>query len=122
MSVENNKAVVKRWNEEIASSDNLDAFGEVLAENYTIYMSGTDSPWAPFKAGLGPAKAEFGALRKRFPGLKASVEAIVGEGDFVAARLVHTSQGKPVLAGISIYRLVDGKIMDDWYAGTQIET
>ena len=119
MSVKANKAVVKRWNEDIVSSGDVNAFGEVLAENCTAY-GGSDIPWAPQMRGLEQVKEGFGGMLQQYPSLKASVEAMIGEGDFVAARLIHTSEGKPILAGIALYRLVDGKIVEDWYASNEI--
>ena len=45
MSVEENKAVARRWNEEIFSSGNIEAFGEVLAKEPEV-IGGTTFAFA----------------------------------------------------------------------------
>ena len=121
MSVEENKAVAKRWNEEILNERTFEALGEVLAENY-VHHNPSDSSWSPDAQGLESTKE---ALEQWWaehpePG-RISVDDIIGEGDKVAARLTSYREGKPVGHTIVFYRFSDGKIVDDWYCGTQIQ-
>jgi len=120
MSVEENKAVAKRWNEEIVSGRKLEAFGEVLAENYVNYKL-SDSSWSPGIQGLERAKEVFGEGLAEYPTYRVSVDDIIGEGDKVAARLTGFLEGKPFRKLIVFYRFSDGKIVEDWYCDAQIQ-
>ena len=120
MSVEENKAVVKRWNEEILNGRQFDAFEEVLHRDY-VSRSGSDSSWAPTIQGLEQAKSDIGEVFQRMPNLQMVIEDLIGEGDLVAVRGVHTSEGKPVANIIGFYRLSDGKIVDNWWCSRQLD-
>ena len=63
----------------------------------------------------------FGEIIEKNPGLEAKVVEMIAEGDKVAARLIHSRDGKPFSEGVAIYRLSNGKIVDDWYVSKQIE-
>ncbi|HEY69382.1 MAG TPA: ester cyclase [Anaerolineae bacterium] len=120
MSVEENKAVVMRWNEEILEEGKLEAFDEVLHRDYTNH-SGAESSWAPFIQGIEQAKDHFGERFQRPSRWKVSVEDIIGEGDKVVIRGVYLQEGKPVGNLIAFYRLSEGKIIDDWFCMRQLE-
>ena len=120
MSVEENKAVVRRWNEEIVTGGKPEPFDEVLDRNYTN-RSGSDSPWSPGMQGLDQAKEIFGQGLRENPTWRVSVDDMIGEGDQVAARLTGFREGKPVYTGIAYYRLSGGKIVDDWFCMTELE-
>jgi predicted SnoaL-like aldol condensation-catalyzing enzyme len=114
MSVEENKAVARRWNEEIVNGKKLEAFDQVLHENYTN-RSGSDSSWAPTMEGLEPAKSYFGELFQRQPNWQVTLQDVIGEGDTVAVRGIFANDGKTVANWIAFYRFSEGKIVDDWY-------
>ena len=59
MSVEENKALARRWNEEIINGRKLEALDQVLHRDY-VNRSGSDGLWAPIIQGLGQAKRRFG--------------------------------------------------------------
>jgi len=121
MSVEENKAVVLRWNGEIINDKRVEALGEVLAENY-VHYNAADSSWSPDIQGLENAKATFFGEEAEEPSnWHLSVDDIIGEGDKVAARITFSIEGKPVWHAIVLYRLSDGKIVDDWACLTQIQ-
>ncbi|MHC4621705.1 MAG: ester cyclase [Planctomycetota bacterium] len=125
MSVEENKAVAKRWNEEIINERKFEALGEVLAEDYVNYNP-SDSSWSPDMQGLERMKeaakeALEGGWFAEHPTWRIFVDDIIGEGDKVAARLTAYEEGKAVRHTIVFYRLSDGKIVDDWYCNTQIQ-
>ena len=51
------------------------------------------------------------------PGLRVEIKRVIAEGDLVAAHnLVTTSPESRGTAGIDIFRLVDGKIVEHWDA------
>jgi hypothetical protein len=69
------------------------------------------------------------AEKKAFPDLKMTVDMMVAEGDFVSVmwtfRGTHTATGygglpptgaKIAFRGITVWRIVDGKIRDEWTA------
>jgi hypothetical protein len=67
MSVEENKAVARRWNKEIINGQQLDAFDQVLHKDY-VNRSGSDSSWAPTIQGLSRPRAISGRCFKGRPG------------------------------------------------------
>ena len=126
MSVKENKAVAKRWNEEILNERRFEALGEVLAKNY-VHYDASDSSWSPGVQGLEQAKEQAKeSLQRgwfaRHPTWRVSVDDIIGEGDKVAARLTAYEEGTPVEHSIVFYRFSDGKIADAWVCTTGIKT
>ena len=119
MSVEENKAVARRWNE-ILNGRELEAFDQVLHRDY-VNRSGSDSSWAPIIQGLEQAKRYFREAFQRVPDWQVTVEDVIGEGDCVAVRGTFTSKGKPTANFIAFYRFSDGKIVDDWYCSRQLD-
>ena len=120
MSVEENKAVARRWNEEVMNGRQLEAFDQVLHKDY-VNRSGTESSWATSLQGIEHAKRYFEEAYQRMPDWQVVIEDIIGEGDCVAVRGVFTNKGKPTANFISFYRLSDGKIVDDWYCARQLD-
>ena len=121
MSVEENKAVAQRWNEEIFFGRRLEALGEVLAKNYAHYNPSSSS-WSPDWPGLEGVKEIFEEWWAEHPeARRVSVDDIIGEGDKVAVRLTGYLEGKPTDHTIAIYRFSDGKIVDDWHCSTEIQ-
>jgi steroid delta-isomerase-like uncharacterized protein len=117
MSVEENKAIVKRWNEELINKGNLDIIDELGDVNYVIHPSGRD------RAAFRQSAAEMDAS---FSESSIAIEDTIAEGDKVAIRWTlrwtHTGEymgipatGKQVtITGTSIYRVANGKIVEDW--------
>jgi ketosteroid isomerase-like protein len=107
MSVQTNKAVVRRFMNEILVGGNLDLVNELLAPNYINRATGTDRE---------ATKGVFAMLRGRLPDLRFQVDTLVGEGDAVVARFTMdaTVEGKKTSArGLTYYKLADGKIVED---------
>ena len=125
MSANENKAVARRWNEEVLNERKFEALGEVLAENYVQYNP-EDSAWSPALQGLERARELAkqmleGGWFAEHPTWRVSVDDIIGEGDKVAARITAYEGGKPVRHSIVLYRLSGGRIVDDWCCNTQIK-
>lgn len=120
MSVEGNKAIVRRWNEECVSGQRLETFDEVLHKDYAN-RSGTESPWATGIQGLDEAKDYFARMFQENPTFRVTIEDVIAEGDKVAIRLIFYEEGKPTANAITFYRLTDGKIVDDWFCWTRLE-
>lgn len=118
---EQNKALVRRANEEILNKGNLAFADEVFATDYVAHGSTERGPEM--------IKKFVAALRTAFPDLHVSVEPIIAEGDMVAWQRTHTGthQGKYMgmpATGKSvtwqtmvISRYVDGKVVEEWGIG-----
>lgn len=120
-----NKAVVRRfWNEVI--------------DPHGGYIAGIEDVWAddlvwhgPHMLGTIRGKAAFeGFVREMltaFPAMQARPEAILADGDIVTARyswqaantgpfMGHPPTNREVtVTGISIYRVANGKIAEEWF-------
>ena len=121
MSVEQNKAVVRRLVEEVINKGNIGLFDELVASNLV------DHALPPgFPPGLQGVKQFFSVLRAAFPDFRYTIEDMIGEGDYVVQRL--TAQGtmkgefmgmKPhgkhaVWSSMDFTRLKDGKVVEYW--------
>src|SRR5262245_9853583 len=82
MSIEQNKAVARRWSEELWGRGNLAVADEIIAADYVRH-----DPGDPFPA-RGPAdvKRIVTMLRAMLPDLRIEVEDVVAEGDRVVSR------------------------------------
>jgi steroid delta-isomerase-like uncharacterized protein len=119
MSIEENKALARRWNEEIWSKGNLAAVDELLATNFVFNYP------AP---GLAPDREGYKqtVTMASFANIQSVIEDMVAEEDRVAVRWTwrgtHKGEymgvaptGKQVtITGISILRIVGGKIVEEW--------
>ncbi len=116
MSTEQNKAVVRRFTEEVLGGRNIGLADELLAPNYTNSMTGSDiAKFKGFVAGFNSALS----------GLHFEIEDLVAEGDAVVSRWTaqgtHTGSmmgesptGKQIaMRGLTYYRLANGKIVQD---------
>jgi predicted SnoaL-like aldol condensation-catalyzing enzyme len=110
MSTEQNKAVVRRFIEEVLNNQNVALVDELFAPDYVNHL-------AP--GGREGFKQFNTMLRSAFPDLKfhGSIEHLIAEGDHVVARITfhYTNAGKEATASdLSEYRLANGKIVEDW--------
>jgi steroid delta-isomerase-like uncharacterized protein len=121
---EENKALVRRWFEEVWNQGNAAAIDELLAEDGVIHGL-LDAGGNPVQ-GL-PSFHEFHTqFRGAFPDMNVSVEDMIAEGDKVVARCSvrgkHTGEhlgfkatNAPVqFEGVAIVRIKDGKIAEAW--------
>jgi predicted SnoaL-like aldol condensation-catalyzing enzyme len=124
MSTEHNKQLVLRWKEELYHKKNLNVIDELFASDYVGHITGIPGPVR------GPAalKHVFAAYFAAFD-LGDTPEFLIAEGDMVVVhdtyQLKHTGefQGLPptgkecTITGTDIYRIVDGKIVEQWFEG-----
>jgi len=121
MSTEQNKALMRRFYEEI-SKGNLAALDELVAADLVDH-----SPFVPGQAPGRQGTLElFTMIRAAFPDLHVTVEDMVAEGDKVAVRGTmsgtHKGEftgiaptGKQITVGtIEILRIVGGKMVEHW--------
>lgn len=122
MCVDENKAVVRRFNEitqEFFRGGDVNAIDEVCAPDVVIHGPGMP----PDLAGL---KQMIPAFRSAFPDMETVTEDLFAEGDSVVDRVIvrgthqHEFMGIPPsgqrieLEEIHIARVVDGKIVERW--------
>jgi predicted ester cyclase len=120
MSIEENKAIVRRFFEELLSTDNFSVADEILAPDFRFYFAGSPDPMDH------QSYKEFLVMRRAaFPDRHFTVEEMVAEGDKVSARFTmrgtHEGEmrgiaptGKAVImTGIDIIRLREGKMVED---------
>jgi steroid delta-isomerase-like uncharacterized protein len=120
MSTEENKALVRRFYEEI-DKGNLDAMDDLVAEDY-IDHSPPPFPMPPGREGL---KEAFKLFWDATPGYH-KIEDQVAEGDKVVTRLTAYGKHEGDLPGIprtgndmkmtavAIHRVEDGKLAEKW--------
>src|SRR5207249_9202259 len=120
MSTEANKALVRRFYEEI-DKGNLEAMDELVAEDY-IDHSPPPFPVAPGREGL---KQAFRLFWEATPGYH-QIEDQIAEGDKVVTRLTAYGKHEGDLPGIprtgndmkmtavAIHRIADGKLVEKW--------
>jgi predicted ester cyclase len=105
-TLEQNKAVVRRFMTEVLQGGNLDVVDEVLDPSYVNTSMGNVDRTA-FKAMLGALKSA---------GMTFDIKELVAEGDAVVARFtvgVTQSGQKTTALGLTYYRVVNGKITID---------
>jgi steroid delta-isomerase-like uncharacterized protein len=119
-----NKALVRRWFEEVWNKGRAEAIDEMFAADGIAHGLSDDAE-NPLR---GPAdfKPFHETFRGAFPDIEVIVEDMIAEGDKVAARCSvrgkHTGDHLGVAAsnapvdftGVSIVRIKDGKIVEAW--------
>ena len=121
---EENKAVLRRWFDEVWNNARADVIEELFDEN-GIAHGLSDDPSNPIR-GPRDYRPFYEAFRQGFPNLKVIIEDMVAEGDKVAARcsvrgshegefLGRAATQSPVeITGITIVRIYNGKIVEAW--------
>jgi len=111
MSLEANKAVVRRLVEEVFNQGRLDAVHELFGPGHIHHVGARQ-----FRGPDG-ARAVFAGIQAQFPEYQMTIDDLVAEGDRVVAsfsvRASHGMIGREIAyTGIDIYRLADGKIVE----------
>jgi steroid delta-isomerase-like uncharacterized protein len=122
---EQNKAIAKRTFEEILSQGRFELATELYAKDFINH--GLHS-----NASLEEDQAALRGWHAAFPDVVVVPEKLIAEGDLVTiywvARGTNTGTGnglpatgkKAELAGITIWRIADGKIKEEWSAFDQL--
>ena len=121
MSTEENKAIVRRY-QEAYNSNNLDALNGVVAPDF---VSHSLAPGLP--EGLQGGNLMHQMTMAAMADYRVSIDDLIAEGDRVVARFTMTgthtgaeflglpASGRKInVSGISIFRLADGKIVEHW--------
>jgi steroid delta-isomerase-like uncharacterized protein len=120
VSTEENKAIIRRFYEEV-NKGNLAVVDELIGPNFVLHH-----PLSPTVI-RGPEGFQelLTQLRTALPDLEIAADDLIAEGDKVAAAFTvrGTHQGvlldipptgrQITLRGVAVYRLADGKIVED---------
>jgi steroid delta-isomerase-like uncharacterized protein len=122
MSVEENKAIARRWSEGLWGRGNLAVADEIVAPDYVRH-----DPGAPFPArGPEDVKRLVTMLRAMIPDLKIVVEDVIADEDKVVTRYTSIAtdtegfMGRPPTGkvtrtpAIQIFRFAGGRIVESW--------
>jgi steroid delta-isomerase-like uncharacterized protein len=122
MSIEQHKAVARRWSEELWGRGNLAVADEIIAPDYVRHDAGD-----PFPArGPEDVKRIVAMLRAMLPDLTIEVEDMIADEDRVVTRYTGIAtdargfMGRPPTGkvvrtpAIQIFRFADGKIVESW--------
>lgn len=120
MSLESNKAVVRKWIEQGWNKHNINMIDETYLPNFTQHGGGPDLKSA------AELKAFVADYLKAFPDLTFTIEDLVAEGDRVVWRFLATAthQG-PLMSipptgrtasvtGIVVFRIANDRIAEGW--------
>jgi steroid delta-isomerase-like uncharacterized protein len=122
MSTVDYKSIGRRFFEDMLGTANWAAAEEIMTADVVMHHPSSPVPVAGREAVVG----FLGAFRAGFPDLHMVAEDVFAEGDKVAVRWhvtgTHTESlfgipptGKKMdVAGISVLRVADGKIVEDW--------
>jgi steroid delta-isomerase-like uncharacterized protein len=114
-----NKALVRRWFEEVWNKGSADAIDEMLAPDAIVHGLGADMGQADFKR-------FHAAYRDAFPNVTIQIDETVAEGDMVAARWsgsgTHSGAGLGFAAtgkharftGMVFVRVREGRLVEGW--------
>jgi len=121
MSVDKNKAMVKRILIEFLNKGDTASADEFFADDFINHSPGRGT--TPDREGL---KQFISNLHAAFPDIKTTIEDLIAEGNKITVRVTvrgtHTGDflsisptGKKVkVAGISIFRFNNGKVVERW--------
>jgi predicted ester cyclase len=128
MSVESNKALVRRWFEERVNG-RTDPAILMVALDETIAPDFVDHDGLDPSHGREAMRRALPVLLKALPDASFTVEQLIGEGDLVAVRVRGQATHTGEVLGIAptgkriswteneIFRLADGRLVESWGEG-----
>jgi steroid delta-isomerase-like uncharacterized protein len=122
-NLEANKALARRWFEEVWNQGRADAIAEMMSKDSINHGLAEDAQPLRGASGFLPFHKQF---REAFPHIEVVVEDVIAEGDQVAIRCSvrgkHEGDSLGFKAtntvtdftGIAIARIKDGKFVESW--------
>jgi predicted SnoaL-like aldol condensation-catalyzing enzyme len=114
MSIEVNKAAMRRIFDDVINGQDLDAADELYSDEHELY---------PQASGVGRGaegmKQAFAGLHEEFPDIRVEIHSLVAEGDMVAVRVTFSGTQAPsgertVWPEVVFTRFADGKAVESW--------
>ena len=121
MPTEENKAIFRRYVEEVGNQGNLD-----LADDIFAHYLAHQSDGSVLERGPEDVKRFMGEFRSAFPDFHSTIEDQIAEGDKVVTRWrmrgTHRGEFRGIaptgkefeVTGIGIFRFSDGKVVESW--------
>ena len=121
MSLEENRELVRCFNEEVWGRGRLDLIQELFAPDFVDHYQAQGGP--PGRDGIGYGVAR---IRDAFPDLTVVTEDIICEGDKAVLRWsghgtyaggfpgIDARGQRVTMSGMHLYRIADGKIAERW--------
>lgn len=121
MDTEQNKAIYRRFIQEVFNEGRLDRLDELLSPSYTYRDAPPGTPPGP-----EAIKQVVTMFRGAFPDLTITIEDQIAEGDMVCSRTTTRgthqgtlfgipATGKTVtMPGLTLVRIVDGRLVESW--------
>lgn len=119
MSTEQQKAIIRRYHEEVWNKGNVKVVDELVAPDYIIH--------APLPTQNREALKQFvSMIHTAFPDWHETIEDLIAEGDKVVLRgtIRGTQKGdymgipatgkKIAMTAMHMFRVADGKVAEDW--------
>ncbi len=119
---ERNKELIHRMNDEVWTKGNLEIMDQLFSTDFVQHFL----PVGSETKGLVKFRESVRNHRKAFPDWAEEIKQIVAEGDFVAIHWTSTGTNTGSFRGnpptrkqihtndMSIFRIVDGKIVEQW--------
>jgi steroid delta-isomerase-like uncharacterized protein len=119
---ETNKALTRRWFEDLFNEGNLSVADELLAQNHVVH----DPVFTDLPTGPEADKQIVNIYHGAFPDANITIEDQIAEGDKVATRWtgrgthqgefmgVDPTDNRVELSGMTINRISEGKIAETW--------
>jgi steroid delta-isomerase-like uncharacterized protein len=126
MGSDENKAVVRRFVDEVFEKGNVGAVDELVAEDFVPHT------WPSTGDGRGDLRKAMERVSKGLTNAAFTIEDLIGEGDRVVARLTASAtqtgefMGMPpsgkryTIPEIHIFRVRDGQIVEHWHQFDQL--
>ena len=127
MSAEENKALVRRFVDEVQSAGNIDAIDELCSPEFVNHIAPSGMP--PNREGVKQVTAMF---RQAFPDSYFTVEDMIAEGDKVATHKTFHGTHEGEFMGmpptgrrvsmelIDIVRISEGRVVEHWSMGDNL--
>ena len=127
MSEQDNKAIVRRYYDEVLNQRKVDLLDAIAVEDYVEH-----DPFPGQGNGLADLKARVLGFHSAFNPLQFTIEDFVAEGDKVVVRWTNAGtdsggfMGMPAtgkdfgIAGIDIHVVRDGKLAEHWHVVDQL--
>jgi steroid delta-isomerase-like uncharacterized protein len=121
VSAEENKALYRRWFEEVVTGGNLALADELLAPEYVLHFPGFPAP-----VDSEGHKQLVAMFRRAFPDWQETIDDVVAEEDKVVIRVtgrgthqdefqgIAPTGNRVVVTGVGIGRIEDGRIAESW--------
>ena len=119
--LEANKALARRWFDEVINKRNVDAISDIYASDYAYH-----GPGGMEMSGTGPLREFAAAILAASEDRQAVIHQQVAEGNLVVTRFTSTGtrtgpwMGEEpdssiwITEGIDISRIENGRIVEDW--------